>query len=227
MKKIALFTLISMLLFTGSISAQDTLFAEKKDDMKTVFGSPGKIEHGGYGAFTMGYTTVDDQGALLMGGRAGWLINHRFTLGLAGYGFFNNLEKRENLAAWENYTIAGGYGGLFMEAIIAPNYPVHVTIPLMIGAGGVSVNEGTWWDEQYWDYYNYDASAFFVIEPGIEVELNIVKFFRLAVGANYRWTNGIDLTYSWYEDGKYQNYEIPADILDGFSYHMTLKFGWF
>ena len=61
--------------------AQDTLFSKKEDDMRTVFGGgDGKIEHGGYGALTFAYTTIDGESALLLGGRGGWLINHRFTL---------------------------------------------------------------------------------------------------------------------------------------------------
>lgn len=229
MKRIALFTMISCLLAFGNLQAQDTLFTGEKDEqMKTVFGNAGKVEHGGYGALTIGYTTVDSESALLIGGRAGWLIDHHFTVGLAGYGFFNNLQPKDNVPAYKNYNVAGGYGGLFLEAIIAPNYPVHVAIPVLIGAGGVSAFDPSYWDynsNYYYDEYNYDGAAFFIVEPGLEVELNIVKFFRLAVGANYRWTSNINLEYE-YEFGE-EPYKLPNDILDGFTYHMTLKFGWF
>jgi hypothetical protein len=226
--KTAATLIIALFLCLGFTQAQDTTVT-KKSEMQTVFGKPGKIEHGGYGALTFGYTTIDDRGALIMGGRGGWLINHHFTLGLAGYGFFNNLENQSNYEQSKNYSIGGGYGGLFLEAIIAPNFPVHVAIPLTIGAGGATLAEGNVWSSSSssWEYYNYDASAFFVIEPGLEIEMNIVEFFRLSLGANYRWTNGIDLIYSWYDDGVYQSYQVPQDILNGFTYHMTLKFGWF
>jgi hypothetical protein len=218
---------MAFLLCAGITHAQDTTVV-KKTQMQTVFGNSGKIEHGGYGALTFGYTTIDGKGAMLMGGRGGWLVNHHFTLGLAGYGFFNNLESQENVQQSQNYSISGGYGGLFLEAIVAPNFPVHLAIPLTIGAGGATLSEGSiWYSNQSWEYYDYDASAYFVIEPGLELEMNIVQFFRLSLGANYRWTNGIDLTYTWYEEGVYQSYQVPRDILNGFTYHLTLKFGWF
>jgi hypothetical protein len=229
MKRITILTLVCLFAFAGGVMAQDTLFAKKQDEMKTVFGGrDGKIDHGGYGALTFGYTRIDDESALLIGGRGGWLINHHFTLGLAGYGFFNNLEQKSNVPDFKNYMIAGGYGGLFLEAIIAPNYPVHVAIPLTIGAGGVSAYDPSYWDynsDPNYYYYDYNTSAFFVIEPGLEVEMNIVKFFRLSLGANYRWTSNINLEYSY--DVTEEPYKLPTDILDGFTYHMTLKFGWF
>jgi hypothetical protein len=220
---------LALLSGLATTTAQDTSFTQKSE-MKTVFGTTGKIEHGGYGALTMGYTSIDDRAAMLIGGRGGWLVNHHFTLGLSGYGFFNNIEKYDNLSPSENYSISGGYGGLFLEAIIAPNFPVHVAIPLTIGAGGATLYEGSFWDyesEYSSSYYEYDASPFFVIEPGLELELNIVSFFRLSLGANYRWTNGIDLTYRWVEGIESKGYKVPSDALDGVTYHLTLKFGWF
>lgn len=227
MKRLAILTLVCLLAFAGETAAQDTLNARKQDEMKTVFGGgDGKIDHGGYGALTFGYTTIDGESALLMGGRGGWLINHHFTLGLAGYGFFNNLEQQSDELEYKDYMVAGGYGGLFLEAIIAPNYPVHLAIPLVIGAGGVSAYDPSYWDYNSSSYYyDYNTSAFFVIEPGLEVELNIVKFFRLSLGANYRWTSNINLEYSY--DVAEEPYKLPTDILNGFTYHMTLKFGWF
>jgi len=230
MKKVHLWILATLFLFSGGLSGQDTTFTEKDDEMKTVFGGGDrKIEHGGYGAFTMGYTTIDSKPAMILGGRAGWLIDHHFTLGLGGYGFFNNLQSNSSSELSDKYTVAGGYGGLFLEAIIAPNYPIHVSIPVIIGAGGVSAYEtSSWQDMNSTYYYNYDASSFFVIEPGLELELNIVKFFRLAIAGTYRWTNGVDLTYYYYdENNQYMSNPLPRDILNGFSFQFTMKFGWF
>ena len=65
----------------------------QQQNIKTLFGKDGgKIEHGGWGGFTLGYTKIAGKDAFLSGGRGGWLIDHRFTLGLAGYGFFSNID---------------------------------------------------------------------------------------------------------------------------------------
>ena len=216
-----------ILLLIALMIASVITFAQD-DQMQTVFGSgDDKIDHGGYGAFTMGYTQIDDKDALLMGGRAGWLIDHHFTIGLAGYGFFNDINETSNYDM-SRYTLAGGYGGLFLEPIIAPNFPVHVAIPILIGAGGASAFNDDYWNSYESTYY-YDGAAFFVFEPGLEVELNLVKFFRIGLGASYRYTSNLDLTYSYYDDieHEYMSTRIDSDALRGMNYFVTLKFGWF
>ena len=69
-----------------------------------------------------------------------------------------------------------------MEPIIAPNFPIHVSFPLIIGGGGLALNDDTWHDYEweYDDYEPYDWDSYFVLEPGVEVELNLVKFLGLA-----------------------------------------------
>jgi hypothetical protein len=216
---------IAVVAFVISISG-----LRAQDDMQTVFGNPDRqIDHGGYGAFTMGYTKIDGKDAMIMGGRAGWLIDHHFTIGFAGYGFFNNMNKKYADNTYQDRTLAGGYGGLFMEAIIAPNYPVHVTIPVLFGVGGATAQYGNIWDENYWksyDYY-YNSDAYLVFEPGVEVEINIMKFFRLALGATYRLTNGLNLYYDYYEGDTFVSEKVDPRALDGFNFNMSLKFGWF
>ena len=49
---------------------------------------------------------------------------------------------------------------------------------MIIGAGGVAYSYKYYYGGNFDDhwYQNYDASAYFVVEPGVEVNLNIVKF---------------------------------------------------
>lgn len=223
--KIIILAALAVALTTFSSYSQEQ--PAPAEEMKTLFGNAdGKVDHGGYGAFSIGYTSIDSRPSLIMGGRGGWLIDHHFTVGLAGYGFFNNIDKI-NEPTSRDYNLTGGYGGLFLEAIIAPNYPVHVTVPVLIGAGGVTAIQSDWWNEYYWETYNYEGAAYFVFEPGIEVELNLVKFFRLAVGGTYRFTNDINLNYNYREDGQFQSIKVAENALDGFNAYLTLKFGWF
>jgi hypothetical protein len=195
--------------------------------MQTLFGNKsGKVDHGGYGAFTIGYTQIDGKDAILSGGRGGWLIDHHFTIGLAGYGFYNNMSgDYHSQPTKENYALGGGYGGLFIEPIIAPNSPVHIALPILIGAGGAAVAES--YDNYNYDpyYHNYTTYPYFVFEPGIDIEMNIVKFFRLALNASYRYTSDLHLDY-YSLDGKEQ-FTVPVDALRGMNFGMTFKFGWF
>ncbi len=123
-----------------------------------------------------------------------------------------------NLQIPEHLYLVGGYGGFFVEPIIAPNFPVHVSIPIMIGGGGLALNESTWhdqnWDHNY-NYQPYDWDSYFVLEPGVEVEMNVVKFFRIALGGSYRYTSNLHISY------------LPKDMMCGFNGYVTFKFGKF
>jgi hypothetical protein len=54
-----------------------------------------------------------------------------------------------------------------------------------------------------------------VIEPAIELEFNLTRFFRTAVFASYRHTSSTDL------------FETDPEVLRGFNFGMTFKFGKF
>lgn len=205
---------------------------EDSQEMKTLFNnnSNGKISNGGYGSFSVGYTEINSQSSILLGGRMAWIANHHFALGLAGNGFLNNLGKEYNgYDDPSKYYLAGGYGGLLFEPIFWPNKPVHVSIPVLVGAGGISVvNEQSWKYSSNSNTYYYDTDAFFVFEPGIDIEFNIVKFFRFAIGASYRLTNGVDLRYKYLDDDYIEHVTIiDKNALDSFNVNVGFKFGWF
>jgi len=212
MKKFAV--LFLSLLFTYAISAQDT---KDNEEYRTLFGGD-KATHGGYGGLSFNYSQIDGKDALLVGARGAWIINHGIAIGLAGYGFANDMDYQQNVSdSKESYSLAGGYGGLLIEPIIGAKWPVHVTVPILIGAGGAAVIQNYYYKPNYEDGYFYsdEADAFFVLETGLEVELNMVKFMRLAVGGYYRYTSDLHLA------------DTDTKVLDGFSVGLTMKFGKF
>jgi hypothetical protein len=136
------------------------------------------------------------------------------TLGIAGSGFVNNLELDYGPGSVSS-GLSGGYGGLLIEPILAPFSPVHLAFPIIIGAGGIAYVDRYYWSSHTYDPWVTDAAAFFVFEPGIELELNLVRFLRLAVGASYRLTSDIKM-----ENAK-------SDALNGLTGSFSLKFGKF
>ena len=187
---------------------------QDKGEYQTLFGP--HSGSGGYGAFSIGYTKINKQDALLMGARGEWIIGGGFGLGLGGYGFINDpiYDPVDDL----NFSLAGGYGGLFMEPILFGWFPVHLSLPIMIGAGGVantSYSANVYDPYEYWDGFVEEASAFFAAEFGAELEFNLVRFFRLAIFGSYRYTSDLRM------EG------IPANALRGWSAGMTFKFGSF
>jgi len=214
MKFIKVISLLILFILSTNVLAQDN------DDPKfrSVFNlkSDQKITHGGYGAFGIGHTIIDDKSALRFTIKGAWIVNHRFALGLAGNSFFNNLSYSDSRV---NNSIGGGYGGIFIEPILFPMAPVHVTFPLIIGGGSLTTLHPSEWYDNTGDYSN-QFDVFFVVEPGIEIEINMIKFFRIGLGASYRFTNGINLVYS-------DNTQVPFTALDSFNLYANFKFGKF
>ena len=228
--KTNVFLVIILALLTGSI----TQAQNNNEEMKLLFHPKEggqKMANGGYGAFSVGWTQIDGKNAVVIGGRAAWIANHHFALGLAGNGFFNDFYNG-GYESLESYFLAGGYGGILIEPIVAPMSPVHASFPIILGMGGVTAtpygNDFSPHGGYYYDTYYYDSDAFFVFQPGVEVEFNIVKFFRIAVGASYRLTDGINLQYKYLDDANKENViQISSSALNSFNAAITFKFGWF
>ena len=140
----------------------------KDDEIQTVLKKGDeKMAHGGYGGISFGYNMIDGEAGMRIGGRAGYVMNHRLVIGFAGYGIFNGINKSSNPAP-SDYSIAGGYGGLFIEPVIWHAKPVHITIPILFGGGGAGTMQDLWYNDYYYYNYNdYNGDAFLVIEPGL------------------------------------------------------------
>lgn len=179
---------------------------------------------GGYGAISVGYTMVNDLNALMMGFRGEWIVGHGFGLGIAGVGFTSDFTPIDA----DYYALSGGYGGLVMEPIILGWFPVHIALPIVLGGGGMA-SYAT--NSDPWDYDNIDPTfgeyaVFFVVEVGVELEFNLVRFFRLSMFGNYRWTSTLDMKpMHGLEPGS--PYYVSPTALNGFSAGMRFKFGSF
>ncbi|MCK4745482.1 MAG: hypothetical protein KAT15_00525, partial [Bacteroidales bacterium] len=132
-KVIALIICIS--LAVPVLNAQET--ESSNEEFKTLFGDR-HISHGGYGALSINYSQIDSKDAIVIGARGAWVIAHGFALGMAGYGFLNDYSWNPALAGGRNVNLTGGYGGLLMEPILFPKFPVHISIPVLIGGGGIA-----------------------------------------------------------------------------------------
>jgi len=177
---------------------------------QTLVGS-GEISHGGFGGPVFKYTQIKGEPAVLIGGRGGWIINHTFVIGGGGYGLVNQIEA-DYLINNKHPFINFGYGGLELEYIIQSDQVVHFSVYTLIGAGGITYKEDLWHD---WDDWSSASDEFFVFEPAINVEINIISFFRINAGVNYRFISGV-----YYSD-------LQNSDLAGFSGTLTLKFGSF
>ncbi|MBA7520756.1 hypothetical protein ES705_12853 [subsurface metagenome] len=188
----------------------------KDDEIKTIFGR--NRTNGGYGAFSITYSEIDHKDAIQFGGRGAWIIDHSLAIGFGGTGFLNDYNYDAILD--QNVNLAGGYGGLYIEPILAPRFPFHISFPILLGVGGIAYTSDNYTGDHR-DNYIEDTDVFLIAEPGVELEFNILKYFRIALGAYYRYTSNISLEKSPGEQF------VGKDVLHGLSMGITFKFGKF
>ena len=206
------------------------LYGQEDDpvEFQTIFGND--FSSGGYGAPELKLGNVHGEPGLFLGGRGGWIIGHRFVLGGGGDGlttsntFMEDPSTKPPSVAPDSTTtikLDMGYGGVLLEFIAFPKKAVHLSFPVLIGAGGSSLGARTYvgqsdYYEEGWATYDFiESSGFFVLEPGVYVELNMTKFFRLSAGGTYRFVSGTTLQ------------RITNKDLSGFTFSLALKFGSF
>ncbi|QQS35363.1 MAG: hypothetical protein IPM56_14085 [Ignavibacteriales bacterium] len=194
---------IFILLLTIILSAQ--IFPQEQ----TLLGD-GEVSHGGYGGPVIKFSQVNDNFAVLFGGRGGWIINHTFVIGGAGYGLVNSIDGNEVIFG-STRRLDFGYGGLELGYINKSDDLIHFSVYTLIGAGSVRSRV----DDDLFPDYDDNHDTFFVLEPSLNVVLNLTTFMRVAVGGSYRYVN-VD---------KVQN--LTSSDLSGPSIGLTLKFGKF
>jgi hypothetical protein len=194
MKKIVFFLLLAFAL--PAFAQEETLIT-------------GEIESGGFGGPVLKITNINGENAVMVGGRGGWIINHTFVLGGGGYGLVTDVQAKTTDSIHQYIQL--GYGGLEMEFIPASNDLLHLSVGLLVGGGGVGYKPN---DN---DGYNsmQKNNAFFVLEPSVNINLNVTHYFRIAAGATYRYVSGLKSVVSTNTD------------LSGPSAILTLKFGRF
>jgi hypothetical protein len=203
--------LTCLLLFSSVHAAEKTLLM-------------GHLTHGGYGAPVVKFTTMDGSSSVLAGCQGEWIINHTFGLGIGGYGLVTELDyNRPNqhnapgFRSTEHRRLEMSYGGVLLSYIMHSDQMMHPSFDLLIAGGSLNMNSREWDDSDEYDSRLYDENrdSFFVLEPVVNAELNVVRFMRLNAGLGYRWVSGVSRF-------GYSN----ADI-GGVSGTLTLKFGKF
>ncbi|MGD1044852.1 MAG: hypothetical protein ABR936_05935 [Bacteroidota bacterium] len=145
----------------------------------------GEIESGGFGGPVLKVTSINGENAVMVGGRGGWIINHSFVLGGGGYGLVTDVKAKVTDSIHKY--IEMGYGGVELEYIPSSNDLLHLSVGLLVGAGGIGYKRE---DD---DMFNasHRNNSFFVLEPSVNANLNVTHSFRIAAGVSYRYVSGL------------------------------------
>ncbi len=181
-----------------------------QEQPRTLVGEP--LHSGGFGALELKWGRLTGEDALFVGGRGGWIINHSFVLGGGGYGLVSqDIRVIPAGGSPRDCRLEMGYGGLELEYVYRSLDVVHGSVLLLLGAGSAGYRD------RGWDR-TIASDAFFVMEPGLTVELNVIRSFRIALGGSYRFVTGFDLP------------DLPTvhnKDLDGLTGSLAFKFGSF
>ena len=205
---------------TTTAVAQENDNQDLNNDIQTVF-KGGTHSITGYGAITNKFTYLGGEFANLVGAYGGVYINHQFMIGAGAAAMTNNLSVPFEYSTSPLRDMSYEYGqvGLIMEFAPASNKAVHLAFSLFSGAGFTLQHERTDWDDHDNDF-DFDEDVedenwFFVLEPGIQFEVNVFKWMRFSPGISYRA--------AFQSDGLGMRDSDVSNV----SYNATLKFGRF
>ena len=148
----------------------------------------------GHGGFAVRLTPLGDAVVPVIGGFGAGVINDRWLIGGGGYNLRGTLPQGE---------VSLGYGGILLGTIVAPHRRAHLHSSVLLGGGG-------------YELAGAEGQAVMVVEPLVELELNVTRFFRLGLGGGYRLLTG-----NAPDDGPQ-----PQD-LSGLFGGISFRFGWF
>ncbi|HYF69544.1 MAG TPA: hypothetical protein VD884_15470 [Ohtaekwangia sp.] len=208
MKKAITLAIMLTIVIGGRLSAQE---------IQTLF--KGYQSSGGYGAISNKFTTIKGEYANLAEIYGGWFINKKFLLGLGAAASTNNLKVPDaySAAPFTDMTWQYVQFGLMTEYVFWSNKVVHFNVSLFSGSG-LTVqyernNHDDWEDAM--DNIDHDENFFFVIEPGAQLEVNVLRWLRFSPGISYRKSFGSDAN------------GLDDNDISNLSYNVTLKVGRF
>jgi hypothetical protein len=185
---------VSLFSFSQTEYGSHTLFKNQKKNVVNTYisfdGSYAENKTGQIG-LTLGATT-----------------NHSFTVGLTGSFIINPSVDSlySNPPPGHSIRTYCGYGGILLEPTIFPKFFIHLTIPVVLGVGGISyVLHDDYWNEGK----DADTYVLCVGSAGLRLELNVIHNVRISCGPSYR--------YFW----------VPniENNLSGFALDLSIKLG--
>ncbi len=161
-----------------------------------------EYQHGGFGGPILRVSEINGKTESIAGIRGAWLINHHYYVGGAVYTSFDELESTQ---------LNFNYGGLWLGMKFDPSKLIHYSADLLIGAGELREDHSS----SNRNYNDDRKDSLFVVEPSINMNINLSKFTELELSLSYRLVNGSDQT------------TLNNTDLSGASFTLSMMFGIF
>jgi hypothetical protein len=149
---------------------------------------------GGYGGISVVGSNMKNRGVVYVGAEGALLIDHRFAIGLAGYGLASRILGPDDAYGHEQ-RLGFGYGGLLLKYSFIGRQPYHLTVGTLVGGGGAGYDHDDDDDnDAFRDHDNDydDIDGVFVVEPSVSGHLNLTRWARIGAQVSYRFVSGLD-----------------------------------
>jgi hypothetical protein len=151
------------------------------------------------------FNSMQGEIGTLVGFYGGALINRTLLVGIAGG--VNLGHPRIN------YGYFGGIG----QIIIKPENIVHMSGQLLVASGTTKDYENPK-NGVFDNFWNISGARFFIVEPGVNLELNLSPGMTLAAGISYRSVSGLNP-----DDENISITHVTNDDLGGMNFNIGLK----
>lgn len=174
-----------------------------------------------YVAPNVALTSIRGDAAIKVGGKIVWLKNSRLGIGLAGWGM-QGARADDAVLSNDAYRLVGGYGGFLLEYTFSPSKGVHLSFPVVTGLGAITYMRQDIGISTLTSLPTEDERVIGFVEPGVLLELNVIKYIKVAFEFSYRYTTFSELNYA--DSGEVI---LKGSGLNAFSGGVTVKFGIF
>lgn len=193
------------------------------DGPPLLLGRGKKVPVGAYAGFGGAYTRFAGRDSGLVSFEAALLLDHRLSLGVAGYGF-TRTPRGPRASDGTAQEFGAAYGGFALRYSIFGSSPLYATFGLVLGAGAVNLHRDDGWDDETeWDagfrddddWHAGRFDPFLVAQPEVALNANATRWLRLGVTGGYRFTGGVG------------RFGLDESDLNGVVIGGNIQVGWF
>jgi len=165
----------------------------------------GEVHVSGFGSYIIGFSDVDGSFAVYNGGGGAVLLNQTFYFGGYGMGLSTShkhdpvsiLGRDNQVYDYDDLYTTFGHGGFWLGYLHNSYKPVHWGVSTKLGWGSVDLNRRqSYPDSPDFTYDYFSSDNVFVVNPQFEVEMNMLKWFKINASAGYQFVTGVNQTYT-------------------------------
>ncbi len=215
-KNLSVTILFLMIGFVNTAFAEESMrdiFKNKNDDDPQTLFSMEEVSFSGFGGPVLTIGKIGDNYSVFTGGKGAAIISNTVLIGGGGYGMVTPTKRQDitgiRYTGTDKY-VAFGYGGGLLGMNLLQKKLINFSAYSIIGGGGLDT-----YSNSTGDAGSGNSDACFVLEPTLQTNVNMARWFRLGLGVSYRKVYGLNSS------------QLSNDAFSGLNGVVSAEFGWF